>query len=54
MTYWQFKNFAYQTMMKETDKETGSWPGVLFQKDFDMIIKLCLQREIKKRYVNEV
>lgn len=41
-------------MMKETDKETGSWPGVLSRKDFDMIIKLRLRREIEKRYAHEV
>lgn len=41
-------------MMKKTDKETGSWPSVLCRKNFDMIIKLCLQRKIEKHYANKI
>lgn len=41
-------------MMKETDKETGSWPSILSQKDFNIIIKLRLYGEIAKHYAHEV
>lgn len=52
--YRQFRTFAYQTMMKETDKEIGCWPGVLTRKDFDIMIKLRLRKELEKRYGQEI
>lgn len=52
--YRQFRTFAYQTMMKETDKEIRCWPSVLTQKDFDIMIKLRLQKELEKRYGQEI
>lgn len=50
MTYWQFKIFVYKTMMKEKNKETRYLPNVIIQKDFDLIIKLCHWKKIKKQY----
>lgn len=50
----QFKRFPYQTMIIETDKSFGRWPGALNRKDVDFIIKLRLQDEIQKRYGKEI
>lgn len=41
-------------MMKETEKKTGCWPGVLTQKDLDIIINLYFRKEVEKRYGQEV
>lgn len=40
--------------MRETDKERGSWSGVIICKDFDLMIKLCLQKEVEKQYAQEI
>lgn len=53
-SYWQFRTFAYQTMMKETNKEIEYWLGVLTQKDFNIMIKLRLQKELEKWYGQEI
>lgn len=52
--YRQFKTFAYQAMMKETDKKTGCWPGILMRKDLDLMIKLRFRKEVEKRYGQEI
>ena len=54
IAYWKFKQLSYQTMLIETDKSSGRWPGALTRKDIDLILKLRLQDEIQKRYGKEV
>lgn len=51
--YRQFKRFAYQVFLEESD-ESGRWPSILGQKDWDLIIKLRAQRELEKRYNKEI
>lgn len=41
-------------MIRETDKKTGSWPGVITCKDFDLMIELCLCKEVEKRYAQDI
>lgn len=41
-------------MIRKTNKKTGSWPGVITRKDFDLMIKLCLCKEVEKRYAQEI
>lgn len=52
--YRQFKRFAYQTMLEELDDSKGRWPSALKRKDWDLIIKLCAQFELEKRYNREI
>lgn len=40
--------------MREKDNETGCWPGILTHKDFDTMIQCRLQKEMEKRYGQEV
>lgn len=41
-------------MMTECEKKTGQWPDVLDKRDFNKMIKLCLQGEMEKRYGHEI
>ncbi|MCJ1346491.1 hypothetical protein MMC31_004708, partial [Peltigera leucophlebia] len=50
----QFRRFAYEIMMVETDTESGQWPKALGKKDWDRIIHLRGMSEAEKRYGEEV
>lgn len=49
-TYSEFKTFTFQRMLKETEKITGYWPGILTYRDLDMMIKLWFWKKVEKRY----
>lgn len=54
MAYQHFRNVAYQTMIKETNKKTRSWPCIITCKHFDLMIKLHLQKKVEKQYVPKI
>lgn len=54
IAYCKFKIFTYQKMLKITNKKTGYWPGIFMRKNLDLIIKLCFQKEVEKRYSRKV
>lgn len=41
-------------MIRETDKKTWSWPGIITHKNFDLMIKLRLCKKVEKQYVWEI
>lgn len=40
--------------MRKTNKETEYWPRLITQKDFNLMIKLYLQKKIEKQYAQEI
>ena len=52
--YRQFKQFAFCTLLQESDRTSGQLPGALTQKDWDLIIKLQGKSELEKRYRQEI
>lgn len=56
LAFWQFKDFAYQTLFQEPEAGTGSkqLSKALSRKNWDTIIKLQAKAEIEKRYRQEI
>lgn len=52
--YCHFKQFAYQIMLKESDKSISCWPDALTQKKWDLIIKFQAKQEIESHYNQEI
>lgn len=52
--YQWFWVFAYQTMMVDTEIYTGHWSGIFTRLDFDVIIRMRMQKEIEKWYTQKI
>lgn len=52
--YQRFKRFAFNSLLKEFDKLSDQLPGILTQKDWDLMIKLWAKSELEKYYCQEV
>ncbi len=53
-SYQRFKRFAFNTLLKKSDKSSGQLLGALTRKDWNFIIKLRAKSELEKRYCQEV